>query len=122
MSLAFVLDEHLRGPLWQAILRYNLQSDHPLDVIRVGDPVELPLGAGDAEILLWAEFQQRLLLTQDRHTMADNLRVHLHAGRHCPGILIARSGARVRELVECLELIGQVGEAAEFVDAITYIP
>lgn len=24
MALAFVLDEHLRGPLWQAILRHNL--------------------------------------------------------------------------------------------------
>ena len=122
MPLAFVLDEHLRGPLWQAILRYNLRNDHPLDVIRVGDLPALPLGAGDAEILLWAEPLQRLLLTQDRHTMADNLRIHLRAGHHSPGILIARSGARIRDIVECLELIAQIGEAAEFADAITYIP
>lgn len=51
MPLAFVLDEHLRGPLWQAVLRHNLRSNAPLDVACVGDSNELPLGADDAAIL-----------------------------------------------------------------------
>ena len=80
MPLAFVFDEHLRGPLWQAILRRNLRSDLALDVVRVGDPAELRLGATDAEILLWAEGEHRLLVTEDRHTMATHLQVHLRGG------------------------------------------
>jgi Domain of unknown function (DUF5615) len=122
MSLAFVLDEHLRGPLWQAILRYNLSSGRPLDVIRVGDLNDLPLSASDSEILLWAERERRILITQDRHTMAVNLQHHLKEGHHSPGILIARRFVRIPELIECLELISLVGEAAEITDAIYYIP
>ena len=70
MPLSFVLDEHLRGPVWQAILRHNLRGRYLLDVKRVGDPIELPLAADDATVLRWAERERRLLLTEDRHTMA----------------------------------------------------
>jgi predicted nuclease of predicted toxin-antitoxin system len=122
MSLAFVFDEHLRGPLRQAILRRNLSNDFALDVVRVGDPVALRLGATDAEILMWAEGENRLLVTEDRHTMATHLQIHLRGGRHCPGILITRIGVRVQELVECLELIAEAGKPGDFADAITYIP
>jgi hypothetical protein len=122
MPLAFVLDEHLRGPLWLAILRHNLRGDNPLDVLRIGDISELPLGANDSEILAWAESARRLLITEDRHTMGQNLVRHLQAGRHVPGILIVRSGTSMRQLVEYLVLISYVGEPAEFEDAITYIP
>jgi hypothetical protein len=52
MALSFVPDEHLRGPLWQAILRHNLDGAEPLDVVRVGDKPELPLHISDPEILL----------------------------------------------------------------------
>jgi len=122
MPLAFVLDEHLRGPLWQAILRHNLRGVHPLDVKRVGDMVDLPLSSDDSTVLLWAENESRLLVTEDRHTMATHLQRHLDAGRHSPGIFIARSNTRMRPLLESLVLIAYAGEAADFADAITYIP
>jgi hypothetical protein len=122
MPLAFVLDEHLRGPLWQAILRRNLHEDAPLDVVRVGDPPELPLSSDDATILRWSETEQRLLVTEDRHTMARHLQAHLKVGRESPGILIARTGTRIPDLVECLELIAEAGVRTDFANAITYIP
>ena len=122
MPLAFVLDEHLRGPLWQTILRHNLVDQYPLDVTRVGDAYDLSLGADDADILLWAERQSRLLITEDRHTMAENLRLHLASGHHCPGILITRSGVKMQSLLECLVLIGHAGNPVEFADVITFIP
>jgi hypothetical protein len=53
--LCFLLDEHLRGPLWLAILRHNSQGGLPIDVVRVGDSPDLPLGSTDLDILLWAE-------------------------------------------------------------------
>jgi hypothetical protein len=122
MALSFVLDEHLRGPLWQAILRHNLRGAEQLDVVRVGDTLELPLHIGDSEILLWVERESRILVTEDRHTMAGHLREHLAKGRHSPGILIIRPNQRMRALVECLVLIAHAGDAADFADLITYIP
>jgi hypothetical protein len=122
MALAFVLDEHLRGPLWQAILRQNLGGGLPLDAVRVGDGPDLPLAADDREILLWTERETRILVTEDRHTISRHLRDHLASGRHCPGILIPRAGQSMRTLIECLVLISHAGAPADFADSITYIP
>jgi len=67
--LRFLLDEHLRGPLWLAILRHNAQGGLPIDGARGGDASDLPLGSDDATIFLWAEREGRILLTEDVHTM-----------------------------------------------------
>jgi hypothetical protein len=99
-----------------------LRGAEQVDVVRVGDTLELPLHISDAEILLWAERESRILVTEDRHTMAGHLREHLAKGGHSPGILINRPNQRMRALVECLVLIAHAGDAAEFVDLITYIP
>jgi len=122
MALAFVLDEHLRGPLWHSILRHNLIGDYTLDVVRAGDAADLPLGARDSEVLLWAERQSRLLITEDRHTMASHLHRHLAGGHRSPGILIARFGIGMRQLLECLILVAHAGQPSDFADSITYIP
>lgn len=63
MSLRFLLDENQRGLLWRAIQRHNRSGGFVLDVERVGDPDDLPLGATDAEVLAWAERERRILLT-----------------------------------------------------------
>ena len=84
MSIRFLLDENLRGPLWQAILRYNLSGSPPLDVVRIGDAAEIPLGADDPAIIAWAESDSRLLVTEDTRTIPLHLRRHLAAGSHRP--------------------------------------
>lgn len=122
MPHAFLLDEHLRGPLWKAVLRHNLQTAGALDVMCVGDVPELPLGASDAAIIQWAEREHRILLTQDRRTMPMQLQRHLDTGGHSPGILIIRRSADIRELMEALTLIDQAGQEADFADAVSYIP
>lgn len=43
MSLSFLLDENLRGPLSKAIERRNLRGGTQIDIVRVGDMPELPL-------------------------------------------------------------------------------
>jgi hypothetical protein len=91
MPLAFLLDEHFRGPLWQSILRHNLRGEHRIDAVPVGDPPDLPLGANDAAMLGWAESAGRLIVTEDHHTMFHHVADHLAARRHSPGVLIVRS-------------------------------
>jgi hypothetical protein len=50
--LGFVLDEHLRGPLWDAIQAHNAKPRaEPILAFRVGDLPDLPLGMDDPEIL-----------------------------------------------------------------------
>jgi hypothetical protein len=84
--LRFLLDEHLRGVLWLAILRHNAQGGLPIDATRVGDPPDLPLGSSDPDILLWAQREDRILITQDVHTMPGFLAGHLQSGQHSPGV------------------------------------
>ncbi|MEX0803139.1 MAG: DUF5615 family PIN-like protein [Pirellulales bacterium] len=122
MALAFLLDEHLRGPLWQAVLQHNLRGGEWLDVVRVGDPPDLPLASDDSAILLWAEREGRILVTEDRHTMSHHLRDHTAAGHHSPGILVVRAGQSMRTVIESMVLIAQAGEPADFADRITFIP
>ncbi|HYV34831.1 MAG TPA: DUF5615 family PIN-like protein [Gemmataceae bacterium] len=107
--LMFLLDEHLRGPLWHAIQRHNLKGGLRIDAVRVGDLPDLPLGSDDPSLLSWAEKHGRILITEDKHTMSGHLTNHLKAGNHCPGILMARVSSTLPLIVDCLELIAHAG-------------
>ena len=120
--LRFLLDEHLRGPLWLGIVRHNLQGGLPIDAVCVGDSADLPLGSDDALILLWAAREGRILLTEDAHTMPAYLAQHLHAGHHSPGIFMLRTGCSIGLLVSHLELVAHAGEHSDYEDTITYAP
>jgi hypothetical protein len=120
--LRFLLDEHLRGPLRLGILRHNTRGGLPIDVICVGDVPDLPLASADAAILLWAEREDRFLLTQDVHTMPVHLTRHLDAGHHSPGIFVIGSGCAIGSLVGHLELVAHAGEPADYENSITYLP
>src|SRR6266404_1456724 len=103
MPLRYLLDEHLwGGGLWQAIQQHNTLGTDPLDVLRVGDPMDLPLGAADPDILLWAEREGRVFVSLDKRTLPRHLALHLQAGHHSPGILIIRSGSTVPQAGDCL--------------------
>jgi len=120
--LRFVLDEHLRGPLWSAILRHNALGDLPIDAARVGDPPGLPLGCDDPTVLLWAESEVRILLTEDVHTIPGHLAQHLQAGHHSPGVFIISGGFSIKQFVAYLELVAHAGEAGDYENTITYMP
>lgn len=122
MALVFLLDEHLRGPLWNAIERHNGGGEYVIDAIRVGDPADLPLGSTDSTILQWAEREGRIVLTEDKHEMPVHLDAHLQAGRHSPGVFTVRLGSLRSELLECLMLVAHVGDATEYRDAVTFVP
>lgn len=64
MPLTYVLDEHFRGILWNALQRHNAGGHHVVDVVSVRDPVDLPLGTKDPDVLLWGEREGRVLVSQ----------------------------------------------------------
>ena len=121
MALAFLLDENVRGRLWQAIERYNATADWPLDVIQVGDSSDLPLGMSDPEVPDWIEREFRLLVSLDKNTLPGHLERHLAAGHHLSGILLIRRGTSLAPLVEYLMAVAYASEALEWQNRIEYI-
>src|SRR4051812_22500166 len=122
MPLRFLLDEHLRGPIWHAVQRHNAQGNLPLDVVRVGDPSDLPLGSDDPTVLLWAEREDRILITEDVHTMPEHLLRHEQAGHRSPGVFVIRLGCTISQVIAQLVLIAHAGLAADYENQVTYIP
>src|SRR3979490_1511427 len=102
MTLRYVLDEHLRGPLWRAIQWHNSQGVYPLDAVRVGDPADLRLGTPHPIILMWAEREQSILVTHDSEGIPAHLAAHLGAGHHSPGIFIIRRHSTLPQIVSFL--------------------
>ena len=122
MSLAHLLDENLPGRVVRAIQRHNLTGELPLDAVRVGDLPELPLGADDSMVLLWAESANRILISEDKHTLPNHLENHLAAGRHSPGVFLVRPATNLSDLIEYLALVAHLTEPFEWQDRVTFIP
>ena len=122
MPLGFLLDEHLRGPLWTMIQRHNLSSDLQLDIVRVGDVADLPLGTLDGELLLWAEHENRILVTEDKRTMPRHLAEHLASRHHSPGVFVVRAGFSWGDVLDALVLVAHAGDPADYLDVVTFLP
>lgn len=122
MGIRFLLDEHLRGPLWRAVRWHNSRGVHPLDVVRVGDPVDLRLGAEDPDILLWAEQLDRIVVTHDPDSMPAHLADHLASGHHSPGVFLCRSQSTLPQIVDFLVAVAYASEPDEWRDRLVFIP
>jgi hypothetical protein len=122
VAVRYLLDEHLRGPLWVAVQQHNAAGLNPIDVTRVGDPLDLPLGSTDPDILLWAEREGRILVSADRKTMSAHLARHLLAGRHSPGVFVVRPNWTPPPVVDYLVAFAYAGDPAAVADRIEFIP
>ncbi len=122
MALAYVLDEHLRGPLWRAIRRHDPKTSDVINVARVGDSDTPPLGTLDSDLLLWAEEAGRVLVTFDERTMPQHLQEHLAAGHHLPGLFVIRPRQNLKDIVEFLLFAAFASDESEWHDRIVYIP
>ncbi len=118
---AFLLDEHLRGPLWDAVWAHNARPGaEPILVFRVGDPPGLPLGTDDPEVLRWAEMYGCIVVSQDRQTMIRHFEDHLAAGRHSPGLILLPNVFLIADVLEYLILAAHASELTEWHDRIVY--
>lgn len=122
MPITFLLDENIPSRIWRAIQRHNEDNVDILNVVCVGQFDDLPLSADDPAILLWAERQGRILITEDKTTLPVHLATHLDEGRHCPGVFMLRPATRVSDLLEFLVLVAYASQAAEWRDRIEYVP
>jgi len=119
MALRFLLDENLRGPFAKAILRHNLSGGLVLDAVSVGEPIDLPLGSRDPDVLIWAARNDRLLVSEDRTTMRTHLEAHLGGNLHSPGVLLLRPHSSIPEVLSFLVLVAHANEATEWMEPTT---
>ncbi len=117
MKLRFLLDENLSLKLKKAIQRRYPE----IDVLRVGDEAAPPLGTPDPEILHYLEANQRILLTDNRHSFPTHLADHFAAGHHHWGIFTVRKNAPFGSLVDEIYLYWVASESAEWVDRVVWL-
>ena len=122
MPLRFLLDENGRGPIWDAIRSHNAKGIDPIDALRVGDPRDLPLGTTDPEVLLWAEREDRILISYDKNTMPGHLDNHLLRGNHSPGLLLVRDTVPLSQVVAHLAILAHASDPWEWADRMDFIP
>ena len=120
--MRFLFDENLDDPLRSAIARHNARGIDPIDAVQVGDAPDLPRGSDDPEILIWAEREDRILVSFDRSTLPNFLSDHLQAGHHSPGIYLIRRGATLREVIDFLVLATYASEPWEWENRCQFIP
>ena len=122
LSPRFLLDEHLRGLLADAIWDHNARPDaDPILFVRVGDPRNLPLGSQDPEILRWAEREGYILVSCDRRTMVSHFQDHLAAGGHLPGLLLLPGRFALQDAVEYLVLVAHASDLTDWQDRFEFI-
>ena len=118
MKVRLLIDEDLPPRLKLVLLR-----EEPLiDVLRVGDDGAPSLGTKDPEVLRYCSSTQRLLITNNRHTMAVHAANLLAIGIQHWGILRRRPRAGLHDVVESLALLWGASEAEEWIGRIEWIP
>src|SRR4051794_37138029 len=122
MALRYVLDENLRGPFWRGVRQECARATPPVEVTRVGDPPDLPLGTTDPDVLAWAERAGRVLVTLDGKTMPTFHSAHLATGRHSAGVLVIRPGQSRRAVLAFLIDWAQQFDPADMRDVVMHIP
>src|SRR3954468_13843975 len=121
-SPGFLLDEHLRGPLWDAIGYHNARpGTEAIRAYRVGDSPAPPLGTDDPKLLEWAEQESCILVSCDRQTMARYFWDHIGAGRHVPGLILLPNVFSVADVLEYLILAAYATDPAEWQDRMVYL-
>jgi Domain of unknown function (DUF5615) len=109
-------DENFNGD----IVRGLLLRRPDLDIVRVQD-IGLA-GAVDAEILAWAAENNRVVLTHDRATMADNAYERVRGGEGTAGIFILNDRLPVGEAIAEILLVVSCSEQAEWSGRALYLP
>ncbi len=119
MRPRFLLDENLDPQIGVAARR--LESS--IDIVSVGKQAGLALGTSDPDVLLWCEAEQRILITNNRHSMPGHIADHLRTGHHHWGVFNTReSNPDIGTLADVIYLIWGASEAEEYIDVQLWIP
>jgi hypothetical protein len=112
MKVRFLLDENLDPRIITALHR----RDTSIDIVRVGDPEAPARASSDPDILRFVEVTGRMLVTNNRASIATHLVAHYQAGGRNWGVMRLRDGAQLGAVIEALLLVWEASEAEEWRD------
>jgi hypothetical protein len=117
-AVSFLFDEHVPRELATA-----LRTAHPtIDIIRVDEANGPPKGTPDPDLLVVAEQQQRMFVTDDKKSMPGHLAGHYAQGGHTWGVATLRPHRSLSSYGASLSLIWQASEADEWIDQMLHLP
>jgi len=114
----YLIDESL--PL--ALVAGLRRREPAIDVWRVGQQGMPAFGADDADILVFCEKAQRMLVSLDRATLPGHAGEHVDAGHHTNGVLLVTRRCTLRMMLEDLLLVWSTTDADEWLDVVAYLP
>lgn len=114
----FLVDECLPSSLVRGLHR-RLPG---VSVFQVGNAPAPPKGSSDADLLLFCEYERRILISADRATLPDFVRRHLEAGRHTNGVLLIGPNVSLGLILEELSLVYEASEDVDWDDVLYYLP
>ena len=88
----------------------------------MGEETEIPLGMSDPELLLWAERQDFVLISNDARTMPGHFAAHLDAGHHSLGVFLIALPISIPEILEALFYYADASDDDIWRDQILFIP
>lgn len=118
MSIKDLIDENV-DTLYPAQLRLKQPE---LSILVIGEPLTLPKGTKDAEILSWCEEYEYILVTNNRRSMPVHLKDHLEKNQHIPGIFILNPHLSIGQNIDELILIAEGSFDDEYQDQIIHLP
>lgn len=115
MRVKFQADADLDGRILRVLRRIAPEID-----IRSSSDAGLT-GLGDPEVLRIAADSGRILVSQDRRTMAAHF-ARFTSDAQTPGVILLREAIPISTAIEEIALIGNANEAEEWVNRIVWIP
>jgi hypothetical protein len=117
----FLVDENLAR---EAIVSGVKRHDSAIDILSVGDIYSPPTGTLDPEVLEFCAQTQRMLVTDNRHSMPQHVADLFREGRQHWGILKVRKGRKddIGGIVNSLILIWELEEAGNYLNREEWIP
>lgn len=114
--LRFLADENFHGD----IVRGLMLRQPVLDILRVQD---VGLGeADDAEILVWAAANDRIVLSHDRATMPDFAYQRVKDGQKMAGLFLLNDRDPIGQSINEILLMSACSEQSEWRDRVVYLP
>lgn len=112
--IAYYMDENVHGAITKAL------RQRTVDVLRVQD--DGYMGYPDPEVLDRATALARVLFSQDEDLLREATFRQRH-GMGFSGVIYAhRAHASIRQCIEDLDYLAQVGIPEDFVDCVYYLP
>ena len=121
MTLAYLIDENLRGTLAVVVVRFAVLEGVQVDVVQVGDEHAPPLGTPDPDLLRWAQLETRVLVSNDWRTMPGHLERHLAEHGSSPGVMLV-GRETIAEIAAYLVVASVASTPDEWAGIISYIP